>query len=478
MSSCEDDGFITASSARLGFSTDTISFDTVFTSIGSITDGFLTFNEHNDPIQISRIELGGGEASNFRINVDGESGTFFTDVEIDQRDSMYVFVEVTVDPNAEALPFVLTDSIMFETNGNLQKIKLVAWGQNAHFHANDTLTGITEWNDDLPHVIYGGIFIPEGETLNINKGVNVFGHAGSVLFVEGELNINGEADSVVTFKGDRLQPWFDELPAQWGGIFVVRNENSGGYANINYADIGNTVIGLNIGSSTCNWLDGEIPDGLDEAQQIAWLTQFYADCIRADNKPSADIIGTTIRHSLLSGVASVWSDINMTNSLVYNCGQNNLQLELGGNYNFNHCTLAGYGSQDLIHLDPIVRCAVYQENLPSQPIPLNATFDNCIILGGLSEEIDLDENFTDFAALNASFDHCLIRTEREATIAPFSNCIANPSPADTTFVKRFENDYHLNDESLARDNGKTTTVTTDLDGNPRDVTPDIGCFEF
>jgi len=477
-SSCRDDDFITDMSARLAFSTDSITFDTVFTTIGSITDDFLVFNEHGDPINISRVELAGGEASNFRINVDGEPGTFFTDVEIDRRDSLHVFVEVTVDQNDEALPFVLTDSIMFETNGNLQKITLVAFGQNAIFHTNDTIQGIVDWNDDLPHVIFGATVIPDDATLNINQGVNVFAHAGAVLFVGGELNINGEPDSLVTFQGDRLQSFFDDLPAQWGGIFVVRNENSGGTANINYADIGNTVIGLNVGSSTCDWLDGNIPDGLNEDEQIAFLTEFFGDCIRADNKPTCNINGTTISNSLLSGVASVWSDIDMTNSLIYNCGQNNLQLELGGDFNFNHCTFVNYGSQDLIHLDPVVRCAVFQENLPLQPIPLNANFDNCIIVGGLTEEIDLSEDFLEFADLNASFDHCLVRTERDATLSPFSNTIANPANSDTTFVSRFLDDYHLNDESLARDNGKSTSVTTDLDGVARDASPDIGCYEF
>ena len=85
-------------------------------------------------MKVSSIRLATGDQSMFRLNVDGLPGRSFSDVEIGADDSIFIFVEVTVDPNNQNTPLVVTDSILFETNGNLQDIDLVAWGQDAYFH--------------------------------------------------------------------------------------------------------------------------------------------------------------------------------------------------------------------------------------------------------------------------------------------------------------------------------------------------------
>lgn len=72
---------------------------------------------------------------------------------IPAKDSIYVFVEVTVYLKSKGkLPFVLFDSVQLETNGNKQQIILQAWGQNAHFFNGEEIETQT-WNDDLPYVI-------------------------------------------------------------------------------------------------------------------------------------------------------------------------------------------------------------------------------------------------------------------------------------------------------------------------------------
>ena len=88
-------------------------------------------------------------------------GKSFTDVEIGAEDSLFIFVEVTIDPNNQNTPLIVTDSILFETNGNLQDIDLVAWGQDAHYYRNLPevhsvfLNCNDVWNNDKPYVIYG-----------------------------------------------------------------------------------------------------------------------------------------------------------------------------------------------------------------------------------------------------------------------------------------------------------------------------------
>jgi len=65
----------------LNFSTDTIFFDTVFTSVGSVTKRMLVYNENNSKLMISSISLAGGNKSNFTINVDGAPGPKLSDIE-------------------------------------------------------------------------------------------------------------------------------------------------------------------------------------------------------------------------------------------------------------------------------------------------------------------------------------------------------------------------------------------------------------
>src|SRR6218665_1572491 len=122
-SSCRKDDLLTASSAKLDFSTDSVLFDTAFTTIGSTTKVFRIYNRHVRPMNISRIFLAKGPASPFKLNVDGVSGKTITDMEIGGGDSLYVFVQVTIDPNNSSSPLLVKDSIVFETNGNLQDVK-------------------------------------------------------------------------------------------------------------------------------------------------------------------------------------------------------------------------------------------------------------------------------------------------------------------------------------------------------------------
>lgn len=132
-SSCRKDNITTNPSDKLAFSTDTLTFDTVFTTLGSTTLYFTVHNPNSQKISISNMHLSGGENSIFRLNIDGQAINQASNVEIPANDSIYVFVAVTVDPNIENNPFVMYDSVLFETNGNLQSVTLQAWGQNANF---------------------------------------------------------------------------------------------------------------------------------------------------------------------------------------------------------------------------------------------------------------------------------------------------------------------------------------------------------
>ena len=163
--SCRKEEKITSDpSAKLEFSGDTVLFDTVFTTVGSTVASFLVYNPNDKKVVISSIQLAGGETSQFRLNIDGVPGASASNVEISGHDSLFIFVEVNIDPTNALSPFLVKDSILFSTNGNVQDIKLLAYGQDAHyFHPNTHIPGyppfsiipcvnnIAHWVNDKPY---------------------------------------------------------------------------------------------------------------------------------------------------------------------------------------------------------------------------------------------------------------------------------------------------------------------------------------
>ena len=97
---------------------------------------FMIYNRNDQPLLISEIMLASGEETGFRINVDGRKGDHFQNVRIQADDSLYVFVEVTVNPNASNQPLLVDDSIIFTTNGVKQSVRLEAYGQNVNLYKN------------------------------------------------------------------------------------------------------------------------------------------------------------------------------------------------------------------------------------------------------------------------------------------------------------------------------------------------------
>ncbi len=258
ITSCKKDEIIgTDNSYRLEFSEDTIVFDTVFTTIGSTTRVLKVYNRNKERIKISSINLAEGTQSQYQINVDGMSGTQFENIEIGDGDSIFIFVKVTVDPTSQNSPLIISDSLVFETNGNIQDVDLAAWGQDAHFFVgNKRIEGLSypyiivanegetvNWEDDKPYVIYGWAVVDSTAILNIGPGCNIHFHQNSGLWVYrgGSIRVNGILDSVVTFQGDRLEMEYRNLPGQWDRIWI--NESSVN-SEFNYAVIKNGFIGL------------------------------------------------------------------------------------------------------------------------------------------------------------------------------------------------------------------------------------------
>ena len=144
--SCKKENLQTEETATLQFSNDTIIFDTIFSSIGSVTKQLMVYNNNNFDIS-TNVRLTGDTEGNFRMNVDGESGNNIQNVKILANDSMFVFVEVTIDPTNTNTPYLVSDSIIFTTGSKIQDVDLIAYGQDAYFHTANTYGDIINGED-------------------------------------------------------------------------------------------------------------------------------------------------------------------------------------------------------------------------------------------------------------------------------------------------------------------------------------------
>lgn len=449
---CKKDTFITSPDAAITITADTIKYDTVFVSAGSVTQSFKIINDNNQKLKLSSIKLMGGAGSFYTINADGISGPSVNDLEIAANDSLYVFVQVNVNPNADNLPFVIRDSIQVSYNGKEKKVQLEAWGQNAHFFRDKEITSDETWDNDLPYVILGYLHINNGTTLTIHKGARIYAHANAPVVVDGSLKVNGEKDTIdrVYFQGDRLDDPYKNYPAGWPGIYF-RTYSTGN--ELNYAVIKNAYQAIAVQDPSVN------------------------------TSPKVTLNETIIDNAYDAGIISLNSSVKAINCLVSNCGKN-LVLAQGGNYEFTHCTVASYSNNFILHKEPVLYLSNYLVvNNTAVAKDLTAVFKNNIFWGE-NGSVDDEVVFTKDAGANSNvtFDSNLwkVKTDPTTVGATVVNAINNQSPEfDSIDVSKRYYDFHLRTKnSPALNIGAVTPVVIDLDGNSRPVNqPDLGCYE-
>lgn len=462
--SCKKDTFTT--SGTLDFSNDTLTFDTLFTTLGSTTKFFTIRNTSKQAVKISNIRLGNG-SSFYRINIDGDNGVTFKDIEIPAKDSIYIFVEVTINPNASNLPFIILDSIQFNTNGIAQKVILQAYGQNAHFFNVDSIESNVVWENDLPYVILNYLQIKEGASLTINKGCNVYFGGGAALIVEGNLQINGtDTSNMVTFRGVRSDEDitgrnYDDFPGQYSGLFFLRNS----FGDINYLKMRNSLYGINVGNIKTT---GNSVDDINSLQNMA-----------LSNAPQVTIRHSKIYNNSFYGIFGFLGRIKMENSLVYNCGKNVIGLNYGGDYLFKNCTFYTQSGTYISHSkDPSFYMSNYFIYSNSAP-PLyadtsSAAFVNCILYGTLDDEIVAEEAAGSPHHNYLLFTNSIVKTKLSLSNPIFNSCsISNPQ-----FTDIYKSNYKPKSSSSANNSGIPTGLLDDIDGLPRFDPQDIGAYNI
>lgn len=480
--SCKKDKVITSSSARLTFSQPNIMFDTVFTSIGSTTQLFRVHNPNNGEVNISSISLARGNASFYRLNVDGVPGKSFSNVQIAAKDSMYIFVEVTINPSFDPVtsPFIYRDSIIFHLNGNTQYFSLTAFGQNAYYHMGnqswlfsstqaisfDTLpipiNSTDTFKNDKPHLLYGFVFVDSYQKLYVEPGTKIYVHGSGGIWVyqNGSINIAGTPTDSVTIQGDRLEQEYKDVPGQWDRILI----NEGGTNTITNAVIKNAYIGIQAGFAA-----------------FSFGTKDNSNIYNSTITPNLTINSTVIQNCSQTGILGQAFAISGGDNVVVNCGQNLLEFDLGGSYSFYQCTFANYWNQTNNSSTPSARTTPsfnFNDYNSQYLIPFtNLSFGNCIFDGTLAEEF----NFDTLAQINGfttpySFNYCALKTGT-AFGTHAMNCQINQS---MNFINTTAYNFDLNPGSKAISTGSTSAnggYMTDINGHTfANPNPNMGAY--
>lgn len=449
MVSCNKETYYRNSDAALKFSADTVSFDTIFTTIGSSTLRFMVYNNYDKILRISSIKIAGGSNSPFTLNVNGRPGKSLSNIEIYPNDSVYVFVQVLVNPIGANLPLFIRDSIEFTTNENNQYIRLIAYGQDVHLIKSQTIKTQT-WDADKPYLIYGDVVVDTMETLTIAKGATVYLHKQSNLLVKGTLIAEGDLASPISFRGDRLEKDYKDIPGQWGGIYLQPGSTNN---KLDWVVIENGTTGIQLGD--------------------------YHSTAKPDMQLSNSIIRNMSYNALLAIGAKIKADnCVIADAALYSCG-----LIGGGDYEFYHCTIVNlyglYASRDFSGAS--LEITNYYKDATGEVVNtlMNANFYNSIIYGNSSNELTLEKK--DAASFNYRFDHCLLKTDEKkySSDANFIKPIWNKDPK---FKLKQPAYFELDTLSPAKDAGDLgigTLYPLDLKKNDRtlDLKPDLGAYE-
>ena len=160
---------------RLAFSTDTLSFDTVFTAQGSATAQMKVYNRNASALLIDRVWLKEGKA--YRVNIDGEpDADKWRDIQINGHDSLYLFIRVEIDPLDQDNPVLVTDQLCFHLkNGHTQEVELEAYGQDVkrigHKGCGRTDTTSMAFTAERPYLVFDTLIIRENMLLEAGTTV-------------------------------------------------------------------------------------------------------------------------------------------------------------------------------------------------------------------------------------------------------------------------------------------------------------------
>lgn len=430
----------TEEAVQLHFNKDTIQFDTLFTTRGSISEWLTVYNPNQNAVTISEVALGGQADSPYTVFLNGVPGQEFSDIRVLGNDSLFLFVEVFIDPQDQDLPFLVKDSLTFQVNGNQQDVKLVAWGQDAHFYQGWVISEDTILRGDRPFVIQDSLLIEPNITVKVDSGAQFFFDNNAYALIRGTLQTEGTVTAPVVFRNVRTDGNFENAFGQWDSMtFTASSQNN----ILNHTYIRNAINGIVI----------NIPD--------------------ADTIPDLTLANCIIENMAGYGLLAIGSDIDVYNTQINRCILG-LAYNLGnGYYRYRHCTLDN--SSIRFPRDDEWYGLAFSDALPEQLTgvelsdqPFYAELTNSILWGSLGDELILANSS---GASEVQVQANLLKYADTTLTGNIFN--ENPLFTDPLIAQ-----YQLDSLSPAINQGIITSIFTDLNGAARDDQPDLGAFEY
>lgn len=453
----DDDEFTSSSAHKLSFGTDTLSLDTTFSSVPTPTKMFWVYNRSGKGIRIANVRLKRGNQTGFRVNVDGtylgqQAGWQAQDIDVYNKDSIRVFVELTSPINGKSTPQLVEDNLVFRLeSGAEQSVCLQAWSWDAKVLRNVHITENSVYTSEKPILVYGGITVDSAAVLTIEPGTCLYFHNDAGLKVYGTLKTLGTAQQPVVMRGDRLDHMFDYLPydrvaGQWQGITFTASSSDN---ILQHTDIHSPFNGVTVDSTDTN-------------------------------SHKLTILSSSIHNCQGYGLKNSYSSVSLENSVISNTLGDLLHV-VGGKTLVNNCTLAQFYPFDAN------RGAALWFEAGTGMDTLRCT--NSLITG-YADDVVMRTLPEDSIAFPFAFDHCVLRTEKETTADSlrFTDIVyENVENVDSFGKGHFliideENlyyDFSLDSTSAAISVADKATATPyDITDNERDDKPDSGAYEY
>ncbi|NJO89524.1 MAG: hypothetical protein HC831_11680 [Chloroflexia bacterium] len=119
----------------------------------------------------------------------------------------------------------------------------------------------------------------------------------------------GTPEERILFRNERLDPLYENIPGQWGGIIFLEGSRDN---HLNFTTIRNAINGIRLGT----------PD--------------------QDTIPDIILQNIIVENMSNTGILSFTSDLYAENVLVNNCLEFNCANVAGGNYTYKQCTFANF----------------------------------------------------------------------------------------------------------------------------------------
>ncbi len=373
----------------LSFSVDTLEFDTVFTEMQTVTIRMRVYNENDRAINIRSVYIGGRDGQTpFAFSINGRKGpTRISNVGIEGKDSAYVLVSARIDSRNQNNPFIIEDSLVFEIEGRSksQYVPIRAYGQDALYLKNYTLTENTTWKAGRPIILMDSVSVPRGKVLTIEPGARIYGYNFSYLIIRGGLECRGTRDNPVIFQGTRLENYYSDVPGQWIGILIM----DGGIGNVEYTTVKNSLRGFQVGEV------GSFPAGIS-------------------NQAFLQIRNSRIENMVDYGILGLKSVVLAINNQLADCGEGGFGGLQGGTYELWHNTFGLSGNNPFRREDKFQWS--FADNFPDgrtgirYVFPLSVKAVNNVVNGSEDEEIGIGEKKGD-QPLRLVFLHNLLKSE-------------------------------------------------------------------